>query len=59
MRTQVQVYKMRDLHEVDRKLKELRIHFEKVKNETECIRFLCGEKTVALWHRDEMALKIY
>ena len=59
MRTQVQVYKMSDIRDVDRKLKELNIGFEKVKNEVDGIRFLQGEKTVALWHRDELALKIY
>ncbi|MFA6810562.1 MAG: hypothetical protein WCR47_05830 [Desulfoplanes sp.] len=59
MRTQVQVYRMTDIRDVDRKLKELSIRFEKVKNEIDGIRFLQGEKTVALWHRDELALKIY
>jgi len=50
---------MTDIRDVDRKLKELSIRFEKVKNEIDGIRFLQGEKTVALWHRDELALKIY
>jgi len=59
MRTQVQVYKMSDIRDVDRKLKELNIGFEKVTNEIDGIRFLQGKKTVALWHRDELALKIY
>ncbi len=59
MPAQVQVYRIRDMRDVDRKLKDLRIQFEKVTNEVHCVRFLRGEKTVALWHRDEMALKIY
>lgn len=59
MPTQVQVYRMTDIRDVDRKLKELNIQFEKVKNEVDGIRFLQGERTVALWHRDELALKIY
>ena len=59
MRTQTQRYRMNDLHEVDRKLKELRITFEKVTNEVGGIRFLKGEQTVALWDRDDQALTIY
>ncbi|WP_462323517.1 hypothetical protein [Desulfoplanes sp.] len=59
MRTQTQRYRMNDLHEVDRKLKELRINFEKVTNEIGGIRFLKGERTVALWDRDDQALTIY
>jgi len=50
---------MSDIRDVDRKLKELNIGFEKVTNEIDGIRFLQGKKTVALWHRDELALKIY
>lgn len=59
MRIQTQRYRLSDLHEIDRKLKELRIHFEKVVDEVGGIRFLKGERTVALWDRDDQTLTIY
>ncbi|GAU09355.1 hypothetical protein [Desulfoplanes formicivorans] len=59
MKMPVQRYRMSDLHAIDRKLRELKIHFEKVVTETGGIRFVQGERTVALWHRDDQALTIY
>ena len=59
MRTPAQRYPMNDLHAIDRKLKELKIHFEKVVTDVGGIRFVQGERTVAVWHRDDQALTIY
>jgi hypothetical protein len=59
MKISAQRYRMNDLHAVDAKLKELKIHFEKVVTEVGGIRFVQGQRTVALWHRDDQALTIY